>query len=107
MPGGVIFNVPGKRLVGLRSLPLLMNKSPVHLCQGGIVDVALLFAGIESRLVRWIEGCIVPVARGQIRIGEKRHTERDEISFSACDRGTTGMRVVTAVHDHRAIEYLA
>src|SRR5580704_11356651 len=69
--------------------------------QRRIVDVALLFAGIESRLVRRIERCIFPVARGQIRIGKKRDTEGDEIGLSARNYGMAGMSIVTAVHDHR------
>ena len=63
-----------------------------------VVDVALLLAGIKSRLIRRIEHRIFPVAGRQVRIGQKWYPEGDEIGFSSCDRGVTGMRVSEALN---------
>src|SRR5690349_20490638 len=48
------------------------------LCQGRIVDVALLLAGIECRLIRGVERGFALIAQREIWIGQKWHTECDQ-----------------------------
>src|SRR6478735_6852212 len=49
------------------------------LCQGRIVDVALLLAGIECCLIRGVERGLAPIAEWKIRIGQKWHAECDQV----------------------------
>ena len=82
----------------------IVTRADYSLSEGGIIDVALLLAGVERRLVGRIERGIFPVAGWQVRIGEERHAECDKVGFAVRDRRLSGAGIVAAVDDQRAIE---
>src|SRR3982074_684086 len=77
------------------------------LCEGGIIDVALLLPGVEGRLVRRIERGIFPVAGWQIRIGQKLNADCDKVRFTARHSRLSGAGIVAAVDEERVAEALA
>src|SRR5258705_9075024 len=71
-----------------------------------IVDVAVAVPGVEGRLIGRIECGAALEARGEIRIGEERHPEGDEVGLSLADRRIGGGDIEAAVHDVGPVEYL-
>ena len=86
-----------------------LSRKPVRLLrrQRRIIDVAFGLARIERGLIRRIERRLPGVAQRQIRIGQERHPEGDQVGGATRDRGVGRMRVIAAVENERALEALA
>src|SRR5436309_7301705 len=79
----------------------LGRRPPSTSRQCRIIGEALVFAGIECCLV---ERRLAPIPLRQIRIGEKRRAESNEIGFTAADRRIGAVEIEAAIDDVGAIE---
>src|SRR3546814_253389 len=74
--------------------------------QRGVIGIALAPATVKSRGIAFIEIRSGTQTRHEIRVGDKRLAECDDIAM-ALFQGTGGTgQVVAAVGDHRAAEFL-
>src|SRR5581483_4951774 len=60
-----------------------------------IVGLAGFSAPIETRMVRLVEWQVLPVAAREIRIGQKRNAESDEVGFAATYCALSTLEAVT------------
>src|SRR5262245_17250671 len=75
--------------------------------QSWVVGEALVFPRIERCLIGRVKRRVAPIAQRQIRIGEKRRAESNEIGFAAANRRIGAVEIKAAVDDIGAIEFLA